>query len=108
MHAELLRENKVALVEGPVESCGTVAMVGDGVNDAPAMAQASFGIAMGAIGLGAAIESADIALMTDDLGKLPWLVRHSRRMIAADVGASLFVIANALRIMVEKVKIPVS
>ncbi|MER3353342.1 MAG: heavy metal translocating P-type ATPase [Hoeflea sp. D1-CHI-28] len=131
VHAELLPEDKVTVVERLAGKYGEVAMVGDGVNDAPAMARASFGIAMGAFGSDAAIETADIALMTDDLGKLPWLVRHSRRTlgiirqnigfslavkvvfvaltfagfatlwaaIAADVGASLLVVANALRLL---------
>jgi Cd2+/Zn2+-exporting ATPase len=82
VHAELLPENKVKKLEEIISRYGTVAMVGDGVNDAPALARANLGIAMGAIGSAAAIETADIALMTDDISKLPWLVRHSRRTLA--------------------------
>ena len=131
VRAELLPEDKVAAVEDLVATHGSVAMVGDGVNDAPAMARASFGIAMGAVGSDAAIETADIALMTDDLSRLPWLVAHSHRAlaviqqniafsiaikalfvgltfagaatlwgaIAADVGAALLVVFNALRLL---------
>ncbi len=134
VHAELLPEQKVDAIENLVATHDMVAMVGDGVNDAPAMARAHFGIAMGAIGSDAAVETADIALMSDDLAKLPWLISHSRRTmwvirqniglslatkavfvgltafgmasmwgaIAADVGVSLLVVANALRLLKGK------
>ncbi|MCZ7645692.1 MAG: heavy metal translocating P-type ATPase [Planctomycetota bacterium] len=129
--AELLPEDKVKAVEALVEKYGHVAMVGDGINDAPALGRASIGIAMGAAGSDAAIETADIALMSDDLSKLPWLVGHSRRTlsiirqnisaalgikaifviltllgmsslwlaIAADMGVSLLVVFNGLRLL---------
>jgi Cd2+/Zn2+-exporting ATPase len=80
--AELLPEDKVHAVESLTARYGNVAMVGDGVNDAPAMGRATVGIAMGAVGSDAAIEAADVALMSDDLSKLPWLIRHARRALA--------------------------
>ena len=82
IHAELLPEDKVGRIEQLVEKYGTVAMLGDGINDAPALARATLGIAMGAIGSDAALETADIVLMSDDLAQLPWLLRHSRRTLA--------------------------
>jgi Cd2+/Zn2+-exporting ATPase len=129
--AELLPADKVTAVEELVARYGHVAMVGDGVNDAPAMARATLGIAMGAVGSDAAIETADVALMSDELAKVPWLIAHSRHAlavirqniavslgvkavfvvltfwgqaslwaaIAADMGASLVVIFNALRLL---------
>lgn len=131
IYAELLPEHKVNVLERMVSRHEVVAMVGDGVNDAPAMARSSLGIAMGAAGTDVALETADIALMSDDLRKIPWLIRHSRRVlnvirqnvamalgiklvffvatligfaslwgaIAADIGATLLVTGNALRLL---------
>ncbi len=131
IRAELLPADKVTAISELVASYKTVAMVGDGINDAPALSLASLGIAMGAAGSDTAMEAADVALMSDDLSKLPWLVEHSRRMlgiirtnivlslavkavfvvltilghaslwaaIAADMGMSLLVIFNALRLL---------
>ena len=131
VRAELLPAEKVAAIDELLVRYGAVAMIGDGVNDAPAMARATLSVAMGAAGSDAAIETADVALMADDLSKLPWMIRHSRRTlrvirqnitfslavkavfviltfaghaslwaaIAADMGASLLVISNGLRLL---------
>ncbi len=129
--AELLPDDKSRYVAQLAQRYETIAMVGDGINDAPAMATATFGIAMGAMGSDVAIETADIALMSDDLSKIPWLIKHSKRCmtiikqnivfslcvkavfiilatfglaslwmaIAADMGTSLIVIFNGLRLL---------
>jgi len=80
-YAELMPEDKVSAIEELKKEHAVIAMVGDGVNDAPAMAASSFGIAMGAMGTDAAFETADVVLMTDDLAQLPWMIRHARRTL---------------------------
>jgi Cd2+/Zn2+-exporting ATPase len=131
VRAELMPEDKVKVVEDLRRRYGSVAMVGDGINDAPALASADVGIVMGAAGSDAAIESADIALMADELLKIPYALRLSRATmrnikanlvislalkaafvlaaiggvatlwmaVLADTGASIIVIANALRLL---------
>ena len=134
-HGALLPEDKLAILSSHQVGKQAIGMIGDGINDAPALAKADVGFAMGAIGSDVSIETANVAIMDDDLAKLPFFVDVSRKTVRlikqniiaalgikvvffiailfgyesmwaavfADVGASLLVIMNSLRILKEKI-----
>jgi len=96
VHAELMPGSKLTLVHELEQDSGVIAMIGDGVNDAPALAAATVGVAMGAGGTAVALETADVVLMGDDLGKLPFAIglsRASARIIRQNLVIALGVIA---------------
>ena len=99
VYSELMPEDKVRVVNEVREKYGPVAMVGDGVNDAPALATADIGIAMGAAGTDVALETADIVLMSDNLHNIPYVIglsRKTRQTLIVNLSFALFMIVLML------------